>query len=311
MAVGATRGRLLLAYAAVYLLWGSSYFAMKVAVETMRPFPMAGARYFLAGVTLFGLTRWRTGPVTTPAQWRAAAIVGVALMGSNAAVAFAVTRIPSGVAALLVAMTPAWMLLLGWLADRAHHPGRRVLGGTALGSLGIVVLIGPSELLGADHVDPFAALAVLGGTLTWAWGSVYGRRAPRPRSAALQSGMQMAAGGAALLLVTALAGGASGGHLGSVSARSWAGFAWLVAGASLGGFTAYVYLLAHTTVARASTYAFVNPLVAVTVGALFGGEPLTPRVLLAATVIVAGVALIVLGPAAPATPQGTRGDTPS
>lgn len=297
MAVGTTRGRLLLAYVTVYVVWGSSYLGMKIAVESMPPLPMAGARYLLAGLILFAITLWRTPSRPTAVEWRAAAMVGAALMGSNAAVAFAVKRIPSGVAALLVAITPAWMLLLEWAHDRTHRPARGVIPGIALGIVGVILLVGPMELLGSDHIDPAAAAAVLAGTLLWAWGSLRGRQWPRPASAQLQSGMQMIGGGAALLLVAGASGGLADVDLAQVTARSWSGFAYLIVFASLGGFTAYVYLLRHATPARASTYAFVNPVVAVGLGALLGGEPLTARVGLAATVIVAGVALIVLGPA--------------
>jgi drug/metabolite transporter (DMT)-like permease len=272
----------------------------------MPPLPMAGARYFLAGLLLLAFTWWRSSARASAAEWRAAIIVGVALMGSNAAVAFAIKRIPSGVAALLVAITPAWMLLMEWAHDRTHRPARGVLPGIGLGLVGIILLVGPMELLGSDHIDPVAAGAVVLGTLLWAWGSLRGRQWPRPASSQLLSGMQMVGGGAALLVLTGLTGGLQGLNLAAVTTRSWLGFGYLVIFASLGGFTAYVYLLQHATPARASTYAFVNPVVAVGLGGLLGGEPLTARVLLAAAVIVAGVALIVLGPATAPAPQLPR-----
>jgi drug/metabolite transporter (DMT)-like permease len=298
------RGRLLLAYATVYLVWGSSYLAMKVAVETMPPLPMAGVRYLLAGLVLVAVSYLRSSTRATAAEWRAAAVVGLALMGSNAAVAFAVTRIPSGVAALLVAVTPAWMLGLEWWYDRSHRPARGVIPGIGLGLAGIVLLVGPMELLGGDRIDPVAAAAVMFGTLLWAWGSLRGRHGPRPASAQLVSGMQMVGGGAGLLLLTLVSGGFASVDVATFTARSWLGFWFLVLFASLAGFTAYVYLLQHATPARASTYAFVNPVVAVVIGAAVAGEPLTPRVLLAAAVIVGGVALIVLGPGRTPSVQG-------
>jgi drug/metabolite transporter (DMT)-like permease len=293
VAVGAPRGRLVLAYATVYLVWGSSYLFMKFAVESMPPLPMAGARYFLAGAILCAAAWGMTGAWGRRSEWRAAAIVGTALICSNAAIAWAITRIPSGVAALLVAMTPCWMVLLEWLRDRRHCPHGGVLAGLALGVAGIALLVGPGELLGGAHTDPVGAAAVLAGTIAWASGSLYAPRAARPASAQLMSGMQMLAGGTVLLAVSALGGGWSGFSPAAVSPKSWFAFAYLVLAASLAGFTAYVYLLNHASPARASTYAYVNPVVAVALGAVFGGEALSPRVGVAAAVIVGAVALIV------------------
>lgn len=311
MAVTEPRGRLLLAYATVYFVWGSSYMGMKVAVETMPPLPMAGVRYLLAGLALVAFTFARSPARPTRAEWRAATLVGMALMGSNAAVAFAVKRIPSGVAALLVAMTPAWMLAMEWWHDRSHRPARGVIPGIGLGLIGIMLLVGPRQLLGSDAIDPLAAAAVVFGTFLWAWGSLRGRQGPRPASSQLVSGMQMVGGGASLLVLTGLVGGFSTVDVAAITLRSWLGFWFLVVFASLGGFTAYVYLLQHATPARASTYAFVNPVVAVGIGAAVGGEPLTARVMAAAAVIVAGVALIVLGPSTAPAVQGGGGDPAS
>lgn len=291
-------GRLLLAYASVYLIWGSSYLFMKIAVESLPPLPMAGTRYFIAGLLLVGITWSGISRRPVSAEWRAATITGMALMGSNAAVSYAVTRIPSGVAALLVATTPCWMLLLDWMHDRSRRPHGLVLAGLALGVVGIAILIGPAELLGGAHIDPVGAVAVIVGTLMWAWGSLYGRRSPRHPSSQLVSAMQMLTGGGVLMLLSLASGGSGDLALDEVTSRSWFAFWYLVFVASLGGFTAYVYLLAHVSAARASTYAFVNPVVAVFLGAAFGGEALTPRIGIAAALIVAAVAMIVLAPSA-------------
>ena len=305
------RGPLLLAYVTVYLVWGSSYLFIKFAVETLPPLPMAGARFLVAGLILCGAARLLNGTRGTREQWRAAGIVGVALMTSNAAVAYAVTRIPSGVAALLVAITPCWMVLLDWMHDRDKRPHTGVVSGLALGVAGIVVLIGPSELFGSGHTDLAGAGAIVAGTLIWSVGSLYARHAPRPPSAQLLSGMQMTAGGAALLLVSSLAGGWDGFSVAAVSTRSWVGLTYLVLVASLAGFTAYIYLLTHASPARASTYAFVNPVVAVSLGALFGGEPLSARVGAAAAIIVAAVAVIVTaGSPPPSTPAEPLPEAP-
>jgi drug/metabolite transporter (DMT)-like permease len=291
--MSATRGRLLLAYITVYLVWGSSYLAIKFAVQSMPAFPMAGARNILAGTILIVSARLLWGARGTREQWRASAIVGMSLMTSNAAVAFSITRIPSGVAALLTAMTPCWMVLLEWFRHPRQRPATGTFAGLFVGLIGIAILVGPAELFGAEHIDSLGAAAVLVGTLIWAAGSLYARTAPKPPSAQLMSGMHMLCGGTLLFVVSTALGGWRGFHISAVTPQSWVGFAYLVLVASLAGFTAYVYLLTHTTAARASTYAFVNPVVAVGLGAMFGGEPLTPRIGLAATVIVGAVALIV------------------
>jgi drug/metabolite transporter (DMT)-like permease len=287
-----SRAGLVLAYATVYLVWGSSYLFMKFAVESLPPFPMAGARYFLAGAILCGVASlgWRAR--ASPAQWWAATVAGTALMGSNALVAFSVKRIPSGVAALLVAVTPCWMVLFDWLRDREQKPSRGMISGLAFGLVGIVILVGPTEVLGS-HIDLLGAGAALVGTVAWALGSLFSRQAARPASPQMQSGMQMLSGGAVLLVATLVLHDWSSFSFAAVSAKSWFAFAYLALVASLAGYTAYIYLLTHATPARAATYAYVNPVVAVALGAVFADEPLSPRLGVAAAVIVGAVAMIV------------------
>jgi drug/metabolite transporter (DMT)-like permease len=286
------RGRLLFAFATLYLVWGSSYLFIKFAVTTMPPLGMAGARFIIAGLVLFAAMRALGTPTPGRAEWRAGTVVGVALMCSNAAVAWSERRIDSGVASLIVSMTPCWMVLID-ARRRRVRPHRGVLFGLALGFAGIAALVGPAELVGHGHVDSVGAAVVLAGTVSWAMGSLYAQRAQRPQSAFMTSGIQMLTGGAVLFAVAVLAGEWRGFELAQVSTRSWMAFAYLIALPSLAGFTSYLYILAHASPARASTYAYMNPLVAVTLGALFGGETLAPRVLIATAIIVAAVALIV------------------
>lgn len=293
MEVAPPRWRLTLAYATVYLVWGASYLSNRLAVESFPPLPMAGARFILAGALLTLVALFLTGERAGLRQWRSATIAGSALVLSNAAVAYAVQRIPSGVAALLVALTPCWVVLLEWWRDRSRRPHPGVVAGLLLGLGGIAILVEPGHLLGAERIDVASTLAVIAGTLIWAAGSVYSRTAARPRSAALLSGMQMLGGGVALTLFCVAVGLWSDVAPATATARSWIGFWYLVLVASIGGFTAYVYLLEHASPARATTYAYVNPVVAVTLGAVFLGEPLTTRMLLAAATIVTAVALIV------------------
>lgn len=306
MALGGSRARLLIAFATVYLVWGSSYLFMKFAVASLPPFPMAGARYFIAGAILLAAAAAMGAKGLTRAQWIAAAIVGTALMSSNGAVSWAVRRIPSGVAALLVAITPCWMVLLEWQRDRTLRPHRGTVAGLALGLAGIALLVGPGELLGSGHIDALGAGAVLAGTLAWTAGSLYARRAPRHASAQIMSGMQMLCGGAVVFALAAPLENWTAFSLAEVTGKSWFGFWYLILVASLLGYTAYIYVLTNATPVQASTYAYVNPVVAVALGAWFGGEELTPRVLVASVIIIAAVVLIVTygtrqAPSAPAS----------
>jgi drug/metabolite transporter (DMT)-like permease len=289
----ASRHRLPVAFVTLYLVWGASYLFIRFAVDSIPPLPLSAARFSLAGLILF-VAAWAVRrPTLTRAQWRAAALVGTALICSNAAVGYAIQRIPSGVAALLVAMTPCWMVLLEWWQDRRRRPAPGVVAGLLLGLVGIGVLIEPGDLIGGGRVDALGALAVLAGTVTWACGSLYARTAPRAADVFVSSGMQMLAGGVVLLAFTLVSGAWADVTPGAVTARSWVGFWYLVLVASLGGFTAYAYVLRHATAARASTYAYVNPVIAVALGAVYAGEPLSPRIMVAAATIVGAVALIV------------------
>jgi drug/metabolite transporter (DMT)-like permease len=268
----------LAAFAAVYLLWGSTYLAIIFALETMPPLLMAGARFLLAGAILYGVMRLRGEPAPTPRHWRSTAVVGgLLLMCGNGGVTLAERTVPSGVAALLVAMVPMWMVLLEWLRPGGTRPTGRTLLGLLVGFAGIVVLVGPGAL-GSEGVDLFGAGLVMVGAAAWAAGSIYSRGAELPRSALLATGMEMLWGGAGL-----------------ISTESILAYLYLVVFGSLVGFTAYIWLLGVSTPARVSTYAYVNPIVAVLLGWWILDEPLTARVLGAAAIIVLAVAVITTG----------------
>jgi drug/metabolite transporter (DMT)-like permease len=286
------------AYANVYLIWGSTYLAIRFAIETLPPFLMAGLRFTVAGGLLYAAVR-RVGGADRPqrAQWVATAVVGVLLLVTgNGLVVWSEFRIPSGVAALFVGTVPCWMVLLDWLRPGGARPTVPVVIGLALGLAGLVFLVGPDSLLGGGRADLLGAGAVLVASLSWAAGSIYSRHAAMPPSPFLSTAMQMLAGGAVLLAL-----GAASGELAHVdpaqfSARSIAAFLYLMVFGSIAAFSAYVWLLQVSTPALVSTYAYVNPVVAVLLGAAFAAEPLTPRMLIAAAVIVSGVALITLAP---------------
>jgi drug/metabolite transporter (DMT)-like permease len=288
-----TQGKLVAAFAAVYLIWGSTYLAIRVAIETMPPHLMAAARFLVAGAILYAWARWRGSPRPTLANWRAAAVVGgFLLLGGNGAVVWAETRVPSGLTALLVAMVPIWMLVLEMLPQLGgRKPRAAVVGGIVLGLAGLAVLVAPGRLAG--RVDPVGAGVLLLGCLSWAFGSLYSRGAALPKSGFLAAAMEMVAGGALLGVFGLATGQAARIDLSAISAPSLLSLAYLIVFGSLIGFTASSWLLGNTTPARVSTYAYVNPVVAVLLGWAFAGEPMTFRTIVAAAVIIGGVALII------------------
>lgn len=287
--------RVITAFAAVYLIWGSTYLAIRLAVETMPPFLMAGVRFLIAGAILYVWTRWRGVPKPTRAHWFAAAGVGgLLLLGGNGGVVWAAQHVPSGLTALLIATVPLWMALLNWLRPGGIKPSHRAVFGLLLGFIGILLLIGPSKLAGTDHIDSLGAVVLIIAALAWAAGSLYSRRAQLPASPLLATGMEMLTGGALLLIASLLFGEWSRFDPSALSLRSWIALSYLIVFGALIGFTAYIWLLRVTTPAQASTYAYVNPVVAIFLGWAFAGESLTTRTLLAAVIIVGAVVVITL-----------------
>jgi drug/metabolite transporter (DMT)-like permease len=287
------RGRVVAAFAAVYIIWGSTYLAILFAIETLPPFLMAGVRFLVAGAVLYGAQRL-IGSVPAPprALWRPAIVVGaLLLLGGNGAVVWSEQHVPSGVAALLVATVPCWMVLLEWARPGGARPTAAVVLGLVLGTAGIGILVGP-DALGSGRVDPVGAAVLALGSFAWASGSIYQRGIAMPVSPFLFTGMQMLGGGACLTLFGLLLGEAGAVDLAAVSTRSALALLYLILFGSLVGYTAYIWLLRATTAAKVATYAYVNPVVAVLLGWLFAGEALTGRMAGAAVVIVLGVAVI-------------------
>jgi drug/metabolite transporter (DMT)-like permease len=287
--------RLLTAFAAVYLIWGSTYLAIRFAIETMPPFLMAGVRFVIAGGLLFGLMLLRGARLPTRREWIAALIIGgLLLLGGNGAVVWAEQRVPSGLTALLVATEPLWVVLLDWARPRGVRPRAGEFAGLLLGFGGVALLVSPSKVVGGGlEVDPLGAAVLVCAALSWAVGSIYSRHAPAHESAFLSTGMKMLMGGVLLLVAGTLAGEWSQLDLSTISLKSWLAWGYLIVFGALIGFTAYIWLLKHTTLARASTYAYVNPMVAVVLGWLLAAEPMNGRVLAAAGVIVASVVIVV------------------
>jgi drug/metabolite transporter (DMT)-like permease len=289
-------GRVVAAFAAVYVIWGSTYLAIRFAIETMPPLLMASVRFLLAGTLLYGWSVSRGAEHPTAPQWRAAAIVGGLLfVGGNGAVVVAEQWVPSGLVALLVAAVPLWMVLLDWRwGSRARPTGRVVLG--LAGGLGGVTLLAGSPGAGAGGGrELFGAGLVVAGSLAWAAGSIYSRSAPAPPRPRMWVAMQMLTGGALLLPLSLVTGEAVGFDPTAVSMKSALALLYLVIFGALVAFTAYIWLLTVSTPARVGTYAYVNPAVALFLGWALADEPLTPRSLLAAAIIVASVVVITSG----------------
>ncbi len=289
----APRGRVISAFATLYVVWGSTYIFMRFAGETIPPVGVSGFRFFMAGAVLLALAAWRSGIVGVSAAWRPHVVVGILLTLGNVSITWSVQRIPSGVASLLVAMTPCWMVLLEWWRPGGQRPAWGVIAGLALGVLGTVVLVGPHSMGGAP-IDPLGAGVVLAGTVLWAGGSIYARGVPRLGSGLQTSAVQLMTGGATVLVLGAIAGEYHGFHWSAVTRRSGFSLVYLILVGSVVGYSTYMYLLGVTSAALAATYAFVNPVVAVLLGALLAGETVSLRIFVAGAVIVGAVALITL-----------------
>jgi drug/metabolite transporter (DMT)-like permease len=283
----------------VYVVWGSTYFAIAVMIETLPPLLSAGVRYGTAGVLMLGglaatqRLRGRTVERPTAAHWRSTAVVGVLLLlGGNGGVVLAELYIPSGMAAVLVATVPIWLAVFDAAATR-RRPSRLAIGGLAAGIVGVAVLLVPLE--GLEQLDPVGVLLVVGAAISWAAGSMVARHAPMPRSGLLGTGMEMLAGGAALVVAGAVLGEIGRTDLASASLSSLLALAYLVVFGSIVAFTAYTWLLAHVPVTTVGTYAYVNPIVAVALGAVFLAEPITPRTIVASLIILGAVVAMVSG----------------
>ncbi|HEX9962252.1 MAG TPA: EamA family transporter [Pyrinomonadaceae bacterium] len=289
---------LLAAFAAVYIFWGSTYLAIKYAIETLPPFLMAGARFVFAGSILYVWARVsKDYEKPSAAHWRTSLIVGtLLLLGGNGGVVFAEHYISSSLAALLVATEPFWIVLLGWLWLKGARPNLKAALGLVVGFLGVWLLISGQDASGAvsagGSMQLISTIAIIAAAFSWAAGSIYGLRAPVPKSALLTAGMQMISGGAVLLLVSLLAGEWSKFNIAEVSANSWFGLIYLIIFGSLIGFTAYSWLLKNAQPAMVATYAYVNPVIAVFLGWLVAGESFTAQMLVGAGVIVGSVMLI-------------------
>ncbi len=300
-------GLLVLAFALLYLTWGSTYLAIAVALHGGPPLAMAALRMLIAGAILHAVQRLRGEAAVTPRQWLAAALVGGLLMVlGNGLLWLVEARVPSGQAALVLALVPVWMTVLAWAVGHQKRPRWQVWVGMVLGVAGVAWLSGYGRATsGVErwHLLDFGLLLV--SSLSWALGSVLARVLPAPRSPLLASAAQTWAGGVLLLLVSLLHRDWHVHMFSGLKLSSASALLYLIVAGSLVGYSCYVFLLRHVSVSLASTNAFVNPIIAVLLGWLILGEPVSPRVLISGALIVLAVALIVLGSAAASPAQGS------
>ena len=291
---------LLAAFAAIYLIWGSTYLAIRFAVETLPPFLMTAVRFVAAGALMYAWARLRGAARPTRLHWSAATLVGVLMLVFGVGgVSWAEQRIPSGAAALIVAVGPLSMVLVDWLFFRGGRPNARVWAGIVLGFVGVALLVGPEQLAGSGRIDALGVGIILLGTITWSFGSLYSRGSHLPSSPVLATGMEMMAGGLVLLVLGSVVG--EWARLGDsqVSLLSVASVAYLAVFGSIIALGAYLWLLRVTTPSRVVTHAYVNPVVAVFLGWALADEALNTRTLAATAVITAGVLVILSRPKAP------------
>lgn len=288
------------AFAAVYVIWGSTYLAIRVGVETVPPLILAGLRHCTVGVLLYPLLRWKTGVRPTAIHWKTASVTGCLLLFvGNGGVSWAEQTVPSGITAVLVAMVSFWLVIVDWLRPGGHRPVPKVLFGLVLGFAGVALLVGPAHLGGSERVDLRGVAVLVIACFGWACGSIYAKHGGMPSSPLLIVAMQSLIGGVVLLFAGLVNGEFQRFHFAAVSWRSWVALAYLVVVGSGIGFTAYLYILQKSTAARVATYALVNPVVALFLGWLVADEVISLRTVVAAVIILTAVILVITAPHRP------------
>lgn len=283
------------AFAAVYLIWGSTYLGIHVAVETIPPFFMAGSRFVIAGAVLYVAMRASGAPRPELVHWRTALITGALLLViGNGALSWVQQFTPTNISAMMIAATPLWMNLVDWWRPGGRRPQRRTVAGLILGFIGVALIVLSRDPGGHRVLLPLGAAVLLLAPFSWAIGSIYSRHAPQCSTSLLNIAMQMLAGGVLMLLVGLVRGEQHGFALSQISASSAWAFLYLTTIGSLVGFTAYAWLLQVSTPAKVSTYAYVNPLIAVLLGSIVLKESLPTITLLAGSLILAAVVTITL-----------------
>jgi drug/metabolite transporter (DMT)-like permease len=280
---------------AVYIVWGSTYLAIRFAIETIPPFISAGIRFLISGAILFAWRRLSGDPAPKGTEWRAASIIGLLLLlGGNGALVWAEQRVPSGIASLFIATVPLWMVLIDSLRPGGTRANWITWMGVLIGFIGIALLANPWQVhsAGSPPIDPIGIIVLLFGALSWSIGSLYSRKATLPSSPLLGTGMEMLVGSLGLFAFATLIGEWHQFDLSAVSLRSISGLTYLIVFGSGIGFVAYTWLLRNAPTTIVSTYAYVNPVVAILLGSIIANETLQKIEIISAIIIIAGVVLI-------------------
>ncbi len=308
-------GRVWLGLLTLYVVWGSTYLGIAIAVETIPPFLMAGIRFLTAGLILLAWSMAREGRTFVPPtrrEWRDSAIVGALLIGGGMGlVAFGEQTVPSGITALLIAMMPVWVAVLGRVFLGERLPRLAVVG-IVVGFVGVAFLVGPSAFGGQGALEPIGLLAILISPIAWASGSLFAsHRAELPRRPLVATGVQMLVGGALLLVVGVVTGEVGELRLGAISPGSFAALVYLTVVGSLVAYTTYGWMLRVAPLPFVSTYAYVNPVIAVILGFVIAGEVIEPRTIVAGGIIVAAVAMIITARGRMQAPRAATSDMDS
>jgi drug/metabolite transporter (DMT)-like permease len=289
--------KVLLAFAIIYFVWGSTFLAIRVGVREVPPFLLAGMRFLVAGVVLYGWMRARGTPSPSAREWGAASFLALLIFVFDYGLLFwAERRVPSGVAAVMMATIPVFMAIGEIIFLRTQRLSVRLGMALLLGMAGVAVLVGHSARLGEAPIDITGASALIFAAISWSVAASLSRRLPSPAAKAMSSGTQMIAGGVMLMIAAALLGEFRGFRVHAVSRGAWLALAYLIVAGSIVGFTAYVWLLHHESPTKVGTYAYVNPVVAVLVGYFLGGEAIGPRTIVGTLLVLVSVVVITTTP---------------
>jgi drug/metabolite transporter (DMT)-like permease len=306
-----TTWKTLLAFAILYFVWGSTFLAIRVGVREVPPFLLAAMRFLVAGLVLYGWMIARGERSPSGRQWMSASLLALLIFVFDYGLLFwAEQRVPSGIAAVMLATIPVFMALSEIIFLRAQTLTVRLGLALLIGIGGVAVLMSRSLNLGGAPIDSVGALALIVASISWSVASSLTRKLPLPPSKVMSSGAQMLAGGVFLALTAAAMGEFHNFHPAAVSRAAWLSLLYLIVAGSIIGFTAYVWLIHHESPTKVGTYAYVNPVVAVLVGYFLGGEALGPRTVLGTLFVLISVLVITLTPAKKTKAPLPREDAP-
>ena len=289
--------KILLAFAIIYFVWGSTFLAIRIGVREVPPFLLAGMRFLAAGLALYLWTRARGTPSPTVREWSAASFLAILIFVFDYGLLFwAEQRVPSGISAVILATIPVFMALGEIFFLRTQRLTTRLALALLVGIGGVAVLMGRTVRLGEAPVDTAGAVALIAAAVSWSVAASLTRKLPLPASKVMSSGAQMLTGGILLIVAAALLGELRGFHAQEVSRSAWLALAYLIVAGSIVAFTAYVWLIHHESPTKVGTYAYVNPVVAVVLGYFFGGEPIGPRTIVGTLLVLVSVVVITTTP---------------